>query len=218
MYRKKEFEPRERAEVEALIRNNPFGMLITITAGAPEISHLAFVYEAERGKLGTLVSHLAAPNPQAAAIRAGDLATISFRGVHGYISPSWLSDRSHTAPTWNYETVECRGRLRELDERKQAIKSVALLVNQEEQLRPDRWRMGELGAEGIDRRLPKIVCFELEIQQWQAKFKMHQDELPIDTVEACPHLRAERKDELADRMESYNRERIARDKTQGPSG
>lgn len=214
MYRKPEFEPRSRADIEQVIRANPFALLITVADGAPLLTHLPFVYETDRGERGTLVSHLAAANPQVSAINANEMATIVFSGVHGYISPSWLSERSHTAPTWNYEVVECRGRLHELNDNKEAIKAVAKLVNQQEADNDNRWRMGELGRAGIERRMPKIVCFELPIDNWQAKFKMHQDEWASDTRDVCPHLRERGDSELAERMELFNAGRLPTDESE----
>ncbi len=207
MYQKPEFAATSRADIERVINEHSFGMLITVVDQQPVITHLAFVYERDHGEFGALVSHMAAANPQAQAIADGAEATAVFRGLHGYISPSWLSERTHTAPTWNYEAVECRGQLQHLASDRDAARSVADLVNDNERGRPNAWRMGELGAEGVKRRLPKIVCFRLPIANWQTKFKMHQDEWLQDVVEAGERLRQDNQASLAERMAYFNRGR-----------
>jgi len=81
------------------------------------------------------------------------------------------------------------------------------MVQQMEQGRPNEWLLRELGPGGMQRRLPRIVGFEIEITRLEAKFKMGQDERIGDTNAAITHLEANEIVDLANMMRTYNQHR-----------
>jgi transcriptional regulator len=204
MYIKPEFQPQNIEQVHRVIKQNPFAVCVTTGAdGRMFASHLPFLFDAERGAHGTLITHIARANEQTAHLynQTGEVLVI-FQGVHGYISPSWYLEKD-SAPTWNYAVVHCYGKVRVLDD-KETVRAVGLLVKDMEQSSETPWTMRELGAGGVKRRLPKIHGLEIEITEIQAKFKMNQGERAGDTQAAIRQLEANGETELAAAMREHN--------------
>ncbi len=68
MYVPDPFALHDRAAVAGLLRRHSFALLVTTADGAPQASHLPFLYDPGRGPKGTLTAHLARANPQAAEL------------------------------------------------------------------------------------------------------------------------------------------------------
>jgi len=203
MYNKDIFQPSDLTAAHDLIQAYNFGILITHTPTGLIASHLPWTLDPAKGQYGTLVSHMARANPHAEALQSSDEMLVIFSGPHGYISASWYAERD-SAPTWNYTTVHCYGRVRVYDTDPANIQHLGTLVEQHEAERPDRWRMHELGRGGMQRRLPNIVVFELPITRLEAKFKLGQDERPQDTAQAITALEQHGQHDLATLMHQYN--------------
>ncbi|MGH8238952.1 MAG: FMN-binding negative transcriptional regulator, partial [Steroidobacteraceae bacterium] len=207
MYTKPEFAPSSREEIFNLIQRTTFA---TIVSAGPEglvASHLAFLADPHRGKHGTLRSHLACANPHTALIAAGHMSIVMFNGPHGYISSSWYpaSPVRDSAPTWNFAVVHCHGRPQTVDMPSTA-RQLSDLVEHLEHHRAGRWSLRELGPGGMERRLSKILGFEIPIERLEAKFKMGQDERLPDT-EAAIRALSETDPTLADLMSRHNAHR-----------
>lgn len=189
LYTKPELAPRSREEIFKLIKQTVFGTLVTTTPHGFAITHTVFELLADESPHGTLVFHLALKNEHVPFLTEGLPSVAIFLGQSGYISPSWYprSPARDSAPTWNYEVAHCHGRPERIT--KEAMAShVGRLVNAMESGRTDRWQMGELGGDGISRRLDSIAGFRMPIAQLDAKFKMGQDERPADTKAAILEL------------------------------
>ncbi|MEE8498944.1 MAG: FMN-binding negative transcriptional regulator [Kiloniellales bacterium] len=63
MYVPDPFALHDKAAIAALLRRHGFAPLVTAAAGAPQASHLPFLFDPGRGPKGTLVAHLARANP-----------------------------------------------------------------------------------------------------------------------------------------------------------
>lgn len=190
MYTKPELAPPSREEVFDLIRATTFATIVSAGAEGLVASHLAFLVDPSRGEHGTLRSHLARANPHTTLIAAGHPSIVVFNGPHGYISSSWYpgNPARDNAPTWNFAVVHCHGKPQTVDTPATA-RQIADLVEHLERHRPQRWSLRELGAGGMERRLPRILGFEIPIEQLEAKFKMGQDEPLPDTNAAIRKLR-----------------------------
>jgi transcriptional regulator len=103
------FDASDAARCHALIEAYSFGTLVTVDeSGAPFATHLPFVLDAERGPLGTLLGHVARPNPQWRHFQTSRAALAIFQGPHAYVSPRWY-EAHPSVPTWNYVTVHAYG-------------------------------------------------------------------------------------------------------------
>ena len=116
MYLRPAFVETDTARIVALIRDNPFGLLVTTEAmagagAAPTLSgsHIPFIVR-ETGDGFHLAAHLAADNAQCARL-AGGQAMAVFSGPHAYIAPGWYRTQP-AVPTWDYCAVHVHGTLR----------------------------------------------------------------------------------------------------------
>jgi transcriptional regulator len=208
LYNKPEFAPLSPEEVFDLIERSVFATMVTHGDEGLVASHLTFLLDRTRGPRGTLISHLAVANEHARAIADGGESVVIFSGPHGYISSSWYpaNPARDSAPTWNYAVVHCHGTPVALAPADTA-RHVSDLVKHMERGRDDEWRLRELGPGGMERRLPRILGFELPIARLEAKFKMGQDERILDTRSAIARLADGIDPELAEMMERHNAHR-----------
>ena len=113
-------EPRLE-QLHQLIREHPFGMLVTIGRQGLDANHLPFHLDATAGVNGTLMAHVARANPVWEDLQDSPDVLVVFRAEHAYISPMWYPSKheSHQqVPTWNYKVVHARGRATVMDEDK----------------------------------------------------------------------------------------------------
>ena len=141
-------------------------------------------------RIGTLLGHISAQNPQNSAFDGTHHATAVFRGPHGYISPSWYATQTSVVPTWNFAVVHVSGRPRAITDRDKAHDLLATLIRKNEQ------RVGSTGydfstqpREYVDRMMQGIRPFEMEIEAIEGKFKLGQERAAGDRAGVVEHLK-----------------------------
>lgn len=157
----------------AVIKQYPFGMLVSAKGGQPFITHIPIIYNDASGRL---VAHIDKQNPQVGTLINGAEITVIFRGPDTYISPSVYSTKQ--LPTWNYIYVHITGKITLINEA-EAVKQTMMDMThflegttQKFELHKDDPRMNRL--------LPYIQAFDVEITNWEGKFKLSQDKNPTD--------------------------------------
>lgn len=169
------FKPRNSDDIRALVQQQPLAWVVSGTPGAQHATPLPvqLVCDAD-GTPKTVLGHFARNNPQVQALAANPRATVLLIGPHGYISPSWLRDRTQ-APTWNYASVVFEVDIELRDERGDADRLLDGLVTQMEANRPAAWRSDEMGPR-YERLVTGIVGFEARVVATRSTFKLGQDE------------------------------------------
>jgi len=154
------------------------------------------------GRIEALLGHFARANPQVEALRADPRARVLLLGPSGYISPSWLADRTQ-APTWNYASVEFRVEIAFTDD-EAALRAVLddLIVAMEAR-RPCAWAATDMGDRYslLSRR---IVAFRATVIEERAVFKLGQDERDDVYADILTGLTDSGADDLADWMTRLN--------------
>lgn len=166
----------------SVIKHFPLGMLVTAKNGQPFITHIPFIYNETTKRL---VAHLDRNNPQMETLRGGTEVTVVFKGPDTYISPSIYT--TEQLPTWNYIIVHISGKL--------------LLINDDEAVKQTMVDMTEI-LEGtdqnyilrkddkkMDRLINYIQAFEIEITNWEGKFKLSQVKNTTDFENAKEELK-----------------------------
>lgn len=181
MYVPSAFAETDRGRIVQLIRDYPFGLLITTSAGL-QVSHIPFVVDGT-GETFVLYGHLAAANPQCAALDGGDALTV-FQGPHAYVSPSWYRT-GPAVPTWNYAAVHIGGRLRPISEAEQLRAMMRSLAAHDPgfdfDALPEGYRAGMIAG---------IRAFTLFPERVEGKWKMSQNRPEIDRAAVVEKLRA----------------------------
>ena len=103
MYVPKHFAAEDRDALDAVIRANPFALLVGEMEGSPFATHLPFLLDGD-----SLLSHFARGNPHWKAIDGHTEMLAVFSGPHAYVSPRWY-ESEQAVPTWNYVAVHVYG-------------------------------------------------------------------------------------------------------------
>lgn len=146
MYTPLHFAETRPEELHRIIREHPLGILVTQAAGGLDANHLPFEFHPDQGSCGTLHAHIARANPLWKEVASEPAVMVVFRGVEGYISPSWYPSKHEThqqVPTWNYEVVHAHGRLRVMDDEKFVRGVLARLTREHEAKEARPWKMGD---------------------------------------------------------------------------
>lgn len=174
MYRPRSFATDDVAAMHRLMTENGFATLITPGAEDTAVTHVPLLLEADGSRYGTLLGHLARPNPHWRRWAEGDPESIAiFHGPHGYISPGWYAD-ARAVPTWNYAVVHAAGRPRLFEDR-EALKAMVMRLASVYEA-PLGWPWNaDAAADVIERELGGIVGFTMPIERLDGKFKLSQN-------------------------------------------
>jgi hypothetical protein len=116
MYQPAHFVESRPEVLQRLIREHPFGLLVTDGASGLAANGVPFLLEPDpAGGPGVLRAHVARANPVWKEARSDRDSLVVFQGPQGYISPAWYPSKAEhgkVVPTWNYMMVQARGRLR----------------------------------------------------------------------------------------------------------
>jgi predicted FMN-binding regulatory protein PaiB len=202
------FAPPSWTEVADLIARAPLAWVVSGSNGAMAATPLPLRARVDKaGRLVRLDGHLARSNPQVESLRRDPNALILFMGLNGYISPSWMNDRTQ-APTWTYESLQVQAELELFDDPARLRASLEDLVGAQEAGRPGRWALDEMGGR-FDRLSRSIIGFEARVAGVDAKFKLGQDERPDVLNDILVGLAATGLGDLADAVSAANRDRAA---------
>ncbi len=189
MYRPKHFDVDEISRLHELIREEPFGTLISPDSAGLVASHVPFVLRAG-GDLGTLFGHVARSNAQWKGFDGATEVLVTFQGPHAYVSPAWMESESNV-PTWNYIAVHAYGRPRILESPTVVRERMNELVAQSERSRSLPWTIEDAPADFVEKMLRGIVAFDLEIERIEGKWKLSQNKSEADHQGALDGLEAE---------------------------
>jgi acetyl esterase/lipase/predicted FMN-binding regulatory protein PaiB len=169
------FEPRSPRDVADLVAEQPFAWVVSNSAGALSATPLPVQIECGAdGQPQRLFGHFARSNPHWRAFVEDTRATILLIGPHGYISPSWFTDRTR-APTWNYASAIFEVDIELRDSPEDANRLLRRLAGDLERERPGAWSVDEMG-ERYAALSKGVVGFHAHVRSVRATFKLGQDE------------------------------------------
>jgi transcriptional regulator len=183
--------------VRRLIRENPWGILVSSNNGEQVASHYPILVDDEAEGL-TVLTHVGRPDEMIHGFGDREVLLI-IQGNNGYISPSWYAPGAIRAPTWNFSAAHCYGVPQILDPEENLTVLARLVENFERHVEApmlldlDWGRPVALGTVGIRLPITHFVC----------KIKMSQDKDPVTQRQVMEALRAPgpfQNPELADDM------------------
>jgi transcriptional regulator len=183
MYTPTHFDETRGDVLHALMREHPFGLLITQNAAGIEANGVPFLFDPDRGPHGTLRAHVARANPVWREARTDVESLVVFQGPQTYISPAWYATKAQTGkvvPTWNYVMVEARGRLQVRDDPEWVLRMVSQLTDRHEGARAEPWKVGDAPADFVATMLKAIVGIEIELTSLRGKWKVSQNRPAAD--------------------------------------
>jgi transcriptional regulator len=188
MFVRPSWKPQTEQDVYDIVRENPWGKLISNGAAGPYVTNLPFVLDTVRCPI-VLTSHLSRANDHAAALQGATEPVLAvFEGPSRYVTASWYPGRD-MPPTIYYTAVHCYGHL-VFQDNEELLNSVEDLTERNERHVENGWKTNEVPREAILRRLNSILGFELHVDRLEAKFKLGQDEPKRDALAVAERLLA----------------------------
>lgn len=197
------FAPPGEQDVTRLVLQHPFAWVVSATDGELSATPLPIrpMLDAD-GVVTELRGHFARSNPHVDRLRHAPRALLLFMGPHGYISASWLRDRTRT-PTWNYAMVQYLVDVELVEDPGRTDALMRDLVDAMESGRQDAWNLEEMGSRY--RQLARgVVGFHAHIRERRVKFKLGQDERDAEYADIVAALGREGEDDLLAWMQASN--------------
>jgi transcriptional regulator len=185
MYVPAHFSVPDQEALYRLIRENPFGILVTNGGDGLDANHIPFELDPQQGEHGVLRAHVARGNPVWKEIRNGAEVLVIFRAEDAYVSPNWYPTKreSHKqVPTWNYRLVHAHGTIAFHDDETFLRGLVGRLTRTHEASQPVPWQMSDAPKDYIAAMLKAIVGLEIDISRLVGKFKLSQNREPRDRL------------------------------------
>ena len=207
MYVPAHYREPDVAVLHVLITAHPLGAWVTQGDGGLIANHIPFLIDASRGEFGTLIGHVARPNPVWKQFSRDVPSIVIFQGAEHYISPSWYPSKVETGkavPTWNYAVVHAHGIPVVFEDRDRLLAHVTALTETHESSFETPWHVSDAPAEFIDTMLKGIVGIEIPIASLTGKWKVSQNRPEADRRAVTEALRHEGDDEaraMADLVE-----------------
>lgn len=182
MYKLPYFTEESEEVVKQFVRDHPFALITGCSgSGEPVATQVPLFIDEKDGRL-LLTGHIMRNTDHHKAFLQNPNVLAVFTGPHVYVSASWY-DNPKQASTWNYVSVHAKGTLRFLDG--EALVNVLKRTTSHYENNPDSGsNFDDLSTEYVQRLLPAIVAFEIEVSQLSNVFKLSQnkDEKTYDNI------------------------------------
>ncbi len=194
MYTPAHFNETRTELLNQLVHEHPLGLLITQGEQGLDATPLPFLLEIDACGQAVLRAHVARANPVWKDARTDIETLVVFQGPQAYISPNWYAtkaDNGKAVPTWNYITVQARGRLVVQDDPTWVRTLVTRLTQRHEATQAQPWALSDAPPEYIDTMLRAIVGIEIPLASLQGKWKLSQNHPAINREGVTRGLRAQ---------------------------
>ena len=201
MYIPKYFENKNLEEVEAFIKQNSFGILVSSANDKPTASHIPLELEHDKQGKDVIYGHVALANPQWKQLNSETEVLVIYNGPQAYVSSSWYGVEE--VPTWNYIAVHVYGKIEILDEDELRF-SLKKLMEKYEAGSANPVKMEEL-SEKTMKQIRGIVGFKIHITEIQAAYKLSQNRNKEDHKSIVEHLNERGENQDASLAEAMNK-------------
>ncbi|MCJ2128064.1 FMN-binding negative transcriptional regulator [Methylobacterium sp. E-045] len=192
MYEPPHFRTEDVTAQAALIRACPLGLLVSAGAGGLMANPVPFLLDEGAGGEHTLRAHLARANPQWRDLDGLAECLVVFQGPDRYVTPSWYATKRETGkvvPTWNYVTVQARGRPRVIEDEVWLRRQIDDLTRMQEAGRDAPWSVADAPPAFTAAQIRGIVGIEIPIARFTGKWKVSQNRTEADRAGVAAGLR-----------------------------
>lgn len=205
MYIPKHFQETDEQEIDRFIRENSFGIIISVQDGLPIGTHIPFMIEKRDDEL-ILRAHISRANEQKESLIEGAEVLIIFNGPHTYISSTWYENNE--VPTWNFLAVHAYGTLRLINE-DELYRSLADLVRTHEG--DDGHTIESYTDEHVRKLMKGVIGFEVTVSEIQAKYKLSQNKKDNDRQGVYDGLEKRQDEQSRQILQEMKKERERKD-------
>lgn len=204
MYIPPHFRELDPAEIARITEAAPLACIVAQTTEGLLANHLPLL--AAPGD--RLIGHVALANDMHRLIADAQEVLVIFQGAQGYVSPNYYPSKAEHhrhVPTWNYEVVQMRGRIRFQHDPQAKRAAVGLLTRQHERRLhgTQGWRMSDAPVDYVQAMLENIIALQVEVTAVLAKAKLGQNREPRDLDGAISGLFGAGQDGIAARMQAH---------------
>ena len=192
MYQPAHFVENRPELLQRLIREHPFGLLVTDGTSGLTANGMPFLLDPDpAGGPGVLRAHVARANPLWKEARSDRESLVVFQGPQGYVSPAWYPSKAEhgkVVPTWNYIVVQARGPVGFIEDRGWLRDFVGRLTDAHEAGRIEAeggrgkpaWAVSDAPDDFVETMLKAIVGVEIPLTSLAGKWKMSQNRSRAD--------------------------------------
>jgi transcriptional regulator len=190
MYVPPHFAESDQTFIKDFVRKHSFGLLVTWDGKRPLATQLLF-NPIESGSDILLFGHLSRSNPQWKTFEQTPEALAVLEGPHAYISAGWYS--IHSAPTWNYVTVQMYGIPQVVENNDEVYRLLRDLVDFQEQSTPEgeRYRIESMPKDLLDNMVKAVVGFTIKVTKVECVAKLSQNRNARDYENIITKLKAQ---------------------------
>lgn len=176
MYKLPYFTEADKEVVLQFMKQNPFVTLITNNNGESFATQIPVLIDEDENGI-TLRGHIMRKTDHSNAMEANPNVLILFTGPHCYVSSSWYAERN-VGSTWNYMTVQVKGKANILDAAgtKQILTD---LTNQYEHSQEHPELVAHMPPDYIDQMIKAIIGFQIIIEDIYPIYKLSQNRSDI---------------------------------------
>lgn len=169
------FKAQDSQKVIDFISKHPFAMLIgTNDTNEPIATQVPMFLEFEKGQ-AYLRGHLMKQSTHYQAFESNSQVLVVFQGAQTYVSATWYQN-PHSASTWNYMSVHCKGNIKFLDQKSLEIILQKTTLHFENGNYDSPTVFNNLPKDYKDRLMKAIVSFEIEVTNIEHVFKLSQNQ------------------------------------------
>lgn len=169
------YPPLDPQHIVRLVENYPLAWIVSSNEGDFTVTPLPLRPRLDAaGKITQLTGHFARSNHHVDVLKRHPRALVLFSGEQGYVSPSWVTDRTF-APTWNHMSVQLIVDFEFHEDTAMLRETLRDMIDAMEAGRPNRWYLEET-AHRYEKLVPHIVSFDAHVRETKAVFKLGQDE------------------------------------------
>ena len=182
MYIPSAYKVTDESQALRIMAQCNFADLVTYHDGCLQSNKLPLLVDAENK---VLYGHMGRTNPQLTHLEHNCELLVIFSGPHAYVSPQWyVSD--NMVPTWNFQTVQVRGKAAMVDA-DTLLQNLAALSDFHESGFTNSWSMDQLDPDKLTTLLNVIQGFRIEISTIECKEKMSQNRSHTDqqSIASC---------------------------------
>ena len=143
----------------------------------------------------SLICHVAKSNSQWKDIEDQEVL-VTFQGAHDYVSPSWYETAG--VPTWNYQAVHIYGKSRLITDTEKLKNLVEDLTEKYESTFNEPWKQ-----EYKESLLNPIIGIEIQISEFQCKYKLSQNRSEVDRKNVTEALQRRGTEQLSEAMKIF---------------
>lgn len=203
------FAPPSEQDVTRLVLEHPLAWLVTAGGGEYVATPLPLrPVVGSQGEVVELLGHFARSNPHHELARRVRPTLVLFSGPHGYVSSSWMRDRTRF-PTWNYAYVQYLVDIQYTEDLVETGEILRDLVGAMERDRPNAWSI-EDGGPRYAKLVHGIIAFRARILERRVKFKLAQDERESEYADIVQALEASGEHELLEWTRRCNAARVGK--------